>query len=170
MAIIAIAVFPSSTFAFVPLICDLCTVGVIAGLAVSRYFGIDDTVTGVWIGACLVALIAMTVAFLERKNIRYPLRNTSIALMYIGFMYASFWYMGVIGMYGNTLFGIKSIFADKIVVSSIVGGLVLSASSLGYQAMKRRNNGHAYFPFQKVVMPIVFLILTSVVFYFVTHK
>jgi predicted RND superfamily exporter protein len=36
---------PKVTFAFVPLVCDLCTVGVIAGLGISRYFGIDDSIT-----------------------------------------------------------------------------------------------------------------------------
>jgi hypothetical protein len=40
---------PSGASAFVPLICDLCTIGVVAGLAVSRYLGVDDSVIGVWI-------------------------------------------------------------------------------------------------------------------------
>jgi hypothetical protein len=42
--------------------------------------------------------------------------------------------------------------------------------SLWYQALKKRNNGHAYFPFQKVVMPIAWLVLMSTIFYFITVK
>jgi hypothetical protein len=42
--------------------------------------------------------------------------------------------------------------------------------SLWYQILKKKNNGHAYFPFQKVVMPIVGLALMSVAFYFITHR
>jgi hypothetical protein len=102
----------------------------------------------------LVVLITMTCTYLEKKKIHYRFRNTSVALAFIVFMFLSFYYMGVIGMYGNTLFGIKNILLDKILVSSIVGALMISGMSLWYQALKKRNNGHAYFPFQKVVMPI----------------
>lgn len=161
---------PKATFAFVPLVCDLCTIGVIAGLGISRYFGIDDSVTWVWIGAILVVLITMTCAYLEKKKINYRFRNTSVALLYIVFTYISFYYMWVIGMYGNTLWKINSIFLDKILVSSVVGWLTLTGLSLWYQAMKRKNDGHAYFPFQKVVMPIAGLTLMSIIFYFITAR
>lgn len=164
-----VLLFPSSTFAFVPLICDLCTIGVIAGLSISRYLGVDDSVVGVWIGACLVALIGGTVAYMEKKNIRYPFRNTSIAAMFVAFTGISFYYAGVIGVYRNTFFRSTSIFLDKILISSIVGALVLVASASLYQWMKRRHGG-AYFPFQKVVMPIASLIAASAVFYFITLR
>ena len=77
---LALIAIPAKSFAFVPLICDLCTVGVVAGLAVSRYLGVDDSVVGVWIGAVVVALIAMTNAYLEKKNVRFKFRGTVIAL------------------------------------------------------------------------------------------
>jgi uncharacterized membrane protein len=154
----------------VPLVCDLCTVGVIAGLGISRYFGIDDSVTWVWIGAILVVLITMTCTYLEKKKINYRFRNTSVALLYIIFTYISFYYMWVIGMYGNTLWKINSIFLDKILVSSVVGWLTLTGLSLWYQVMKQKNNWHAYFPFQKVIMPIAGLAIMSIIFYFITVR
>lgn len=163
-------VLPSVTFAFVPLICDLCTIGVVAGLALSRYLGVDDSVIGVWIGACLVALIIMTNAYLDKKNIHFRFRNTIIALSYVVFSGVSFYYAGVIGMYRNTFFQSTSIFADKILISLVVGGGVLILSSIAYQWLKARNSGRAHFPFEKVALPIVALIATSVVFYFVTLR
>ena len=37
-------------------------------------------------------------------------------------------------------------------------------SSEFYQWMKRKNGGHAHFPFEKVVVPVVALVLVSWVF------
>lgn len=167
---LALLAIPAKSFAFVPLICDLCTVGVVAGLAISRYFGVDDSVVGVWIGAVVVALIAMTNAYLEKKNIRFKFRDSVIALSYVGFTGASLYLANVIGLPRNVFFKIPSIFADKILVSSVVGALVLVGASEFYQFLKAKNGGKAHFPFEKVFIPLSSLAATSVVFYFVTLK
>ncbi|MDD2916757.1 MAG: hypothetical protein PHH70_02840 [Candidatus Gracilibacteria bacterium] len=162
--------FPLQTFAFVPLVCDLCTIGVIAGLGVSRYLGIDDSVTGVWIGAFLVAIIQMTIALLEKKHIRFRFRTTVISLSFVVFSLLSFYYAGIIGIYRNTFFGGTSIFLDKVLLSSFAGGITLVLTSCLYQALKKRNGGHAHFPFEKVALPIASLVLLSVLFYFLTAR
>lgn len=169
VAFVALAV-PVKSFAFVPFICDLCTVGVVAGLAISRYLGVDDSVVGVWVGAVIVALTAMTNAYLENKNVRFKFRDELIAASYVGFSAVSLYLAGVIGLPRNTFWGFQSIVADKILVSSVVGGIVLIASSLLYQKLKAMNGGHAHFPFEKVAIPLASLAATSGIFYFVTLK
>jgi hypothetical protein len=161
---------PAVSHAIVPLVCDLCTIGVVAGLAVSRYLGVDDSVIGVWIGAMIVALVIMTNAYLDKKKIQFKFRDTVIALSYVIFSGASLYYAGVIGMYRNTFFGSASIFADKILISSLVGAAILVASSLSYQWLKAKNGGKAHFPFEKVALPLTALILTSGAFYLITMK
>lgn len=174
---LALLAIPAKSFAFVPLICDLCTVGVVAGLAVSRYLGVDDSVVGVWIGAVVVALIVMTNAYLEKKNIRFKFRDSAIALSYVGFTGASLYLANVIGLPRNVfklpqaVAGfVPPIVADKIVVSSVVGGIMLIVGSKAYQNMKAANGGKAHFPFEKVFIPLASLAATSIVFYFVTLK
>lgn len=174
---LAFLAIPAKSFAFVPLICDLCTVGVVAGLAVSRYLGVDDSVVGVWIGAVVVALIAMTNAYLENKNVRFKFRDTVIALSYVGFTGASLYLAGVIGLPRNVFFKVSqefagvipAIVADKILVSSVVGALVLVGASKFYQFLKAKNGGKAHFPFEKVFIPLASLAVTSAAFYFVTR-
>lgn len=161
---------PATSFAFVPLVCDLCTLGVIAGLSISRYLGVDDSVVGVWVGACIVALIIMTNAYMEKKNIRFRFRDTIIALSYVVFSLISLYYAGVIGLYKNTFMKSTSIFADKILVSSVVGGVILIVGSALYQWLKARNGGKAHFPFEKVALPLALLTLTSTTFYFITLR
>lgn len=162
--------FPAKSFAFVPLICDLCTIGVVAGLAISRYLGVDDSVVGVWIGAVLVALVVMTNAVLEKKNVRFRFRDEIIALSYVVFTAVSFYFAGVIGIAKNTFFGSDSIFADKVLISSVVGAAVLVAASKAYQWLKAKNGGRAHFPFEKVALPVGALAATSFVFHFATLK
>jgi hypothetical protein len=145
---------------------------VVAGLGISRQLGLDDSVIGVWIGACLVVLVIMTNNFMEKRNWKFPFRNTIIALSYIVFMGISFKYFQVIGSVGmnpRTFFDSTWLIADKVVVSSICGALVLMGSSILYQWLKEKNNGKAHFPFEKVVLPIVFLTLTSLVFHLITR-
>ena len=38
-------------------ICPLCVVAVGAGLGLSRWLGVDDVVSSIWIGALLVSMI-----------------------------------------------------------------------------------------------------------------
>jgi hypothetical protein len=42
--------------------------------------------------------------------------------------------------------------------SSLLGMLIYIGSQKLYQRMKAGNGGHAHFPFEKVVLPIVFLL------------
>ncbi|MDD2745611.1 MAG: hypothetical protein PHU93_03680 [Candidatus Gracilibacteria bacterium] len=164
---------PNISFAFIPLICDLCVIGVVAGLGISRQLGLDDSVVGVWIGACLVVLITMTNSFLEKRNWKFRFRDTIVAATYIIFMAISFKYFNVIGSVGmnpHTFFNATTIFADKIVVSSAVGALVLLGSTALYQWLKVKNNGKAHFPFEKVVLPIMMLSIASTIFHFITAR
>ena len=36
-------------------VCPVCTIAVGVGLGISRWLGIDDTVTGVWVGGLIVS-------------------------------------------------------------------------------------------------------------------
>lgn len=168
-----IFMIPNISFAFIPLICDLCVIGVVAGLGISRQLGLDDSVVGVWIGACLVVLITMTNTFLEKRNWKFRFRDSLVAATYIIFMAISFKYFNVIGSVGmnpHTFFNTTSILADKIVVSSAVGALVLLGSTMLYQWLKAKNNGKAHFPFEKVILPIAMLSITSTIFHFLTAR
>ena len=51
--------------------------------------------------------------------------------------------------------------------SVILGAIILVVSSMFYQWMKAKNGGHAHFPFEKVVLPVLALALLS--WYFNTY-
>jgi predicted PurR-regulated permease PerM len=57
-------------------------------------------------------------------------------------------------------------FLDPFLFSVILGALTLILSNHFYQWMKKKNGGHAHFPFEKVAVPVVALALLSLLFYY----
>ena len=144
--------------------CPVCTVTVVAGLGLSRFLGIDDVVVSIWIGALILSLSFVTYNWLSKK---WPkLKNTYYLLLTIFLMYAfaivPLWLNGSIDMKTNCLWGI-----DKILLGMGVGSIVFL---LGAWADKkvRKVRGKQLFPYQKVVFPVLLLIIVSLIFYFIT--
>jgi len=144
-------------------ICPVCTIAVGAGVGLSRWLGIDDTITGLWVGALIVSSIAWTINWMNKKNFRFKGRKISITLGYYLVIIAPLYWKGIIGHDYNKIWGI-----DKLVFGIVVGSMVFLASVLWYNNLKKKNNDKAYFPFQKVAMPVGFLAIFSAIFYFIT--
>ncbi len=139
-------------------------VAVSAGIGFSEWLGIDDTVTGLWIGGLIVTIIMWTVYWLDKKNIRFKGRKIIVSLAYYLIIIVPLYSLGIMGNPLNTLWGI-----DKLLLGIILGSIFFFIAGMWYFYLKKRNNGHAYFPFQKVVMPIAPLLILSAVFYLITR-
>ncbi len=50
--------------------CPVCTIAVGAGIGLSRWLGVDDLISGLWIGGLIVSLIGMTILWLNKKNLK----------------------------------------------------------------------------------------------------
>jgi len=146
-------------------VCPICTVAVTAGVGLSRWLGIDDTVTGLWIGGFIVSMIIWTESWLEKKNIRFKGRIFLNILAYYALIIIPLYYSNIIGNPTNTLCFCG---LDKLLFGIIAGSLTFWFGASWYYYLKEKNNGHAYFPFQKVVMPVLPLIILSIIFYFLT--
>ncbi|MGB9609173.1 MAG: hypothetical protein ACPL3E_02235 [Minisyncoccia bacterium] len=143
-------------------VCPLCVVAVAGGIELSRWLKIDDLITGLWIGGLIVALIYWTIDFLNKKGARFWLKE---------FWAILFWYVLIFG--GLSWSGISSqpissfSFLNKINLGIILGSLGFWFGAELYTYLKEKNNGRAYFPFQKVVMPILPLLILSIIFYLI---
>jgi len=139
--------------------CAVCTIAVGASLEIARSLGVDDSVVGVWAGAFLVLLGYWTIKWFDKKNWHFKFRDAIILIIsvaMIGFMYINqmSYHAEVIGIF----------YLDPFLFSVLVGAVVMIASSDFYQWMKKRNGGHAHFPFEKVAVPVIALALTSAYF------
>lgn len=138
--------------------CPVCTIAVGAGVGLCRYLGIDDTISGTWIGGLLVSLILWTINWLNKKNIRFLFRKILVAFFYYAITIIPLYQMGIMGNPQNKTFGI-----DKLLFGIITGSIAFILSIVFNDFLKKKNQGKAYFPFQKVVIPILFLTITSLI-------
>lgn len=146
--------------------CPVCTVGVIAGLGISRLLGIDDIISSLWIGAFILSFSFITLNWINKKwpKIKFSrFQIPFIALMYVLVLVPLKW-NGSIGIAFNTLWGI-----DKIILGTVIGSGVFL---LGIWADKkvRKVRGKQLFNFQKVIFPVTILAVTSLILYFLTRK
>ncbi len=137
--------------------CAVCTVAVGASLGIARKMGVDDSVVGVWSGALLVLLGYWTLKWMDKKGWNFKGRDfivLSSSVLMILFVY----------MLPELTYAPKAILVfwlDPFLFATISGALVFHYSSEFYQWMKRKNGGHAHFPFEKVVVPVVCLCLVA---------
>ena len=146
-------------------VCPICTIAVGAGVGLSRWLGIDDAITGLWVGGLIVSMITWTESWLDKKNIHFRGRILANVLVYYALIVIPLYYSGIIGNPLNTLCACG---LDKLLFGIIAGSLAFWFGASWYYYLKEKNKGHAYFPFQKVVMPIAPLIILSIIFYFLT--
>ncbi len=144
-------------------ICPVCTVAVGAGVGLSRWLGIDDTISGIWIGGLLVSLSFWTENWLTAKKMNFKGSLAVIMAVYTLLAIGPLKWMGVTGHPFNRFYG-----WDKLYVGIVAGGVIFAAAAVLYDYLKERNGGHAWFPYQKVAMPVGSLALLSLVFYFLT--
>ena len=146
-------------------VCPICTIAVGAGIGLSRWLGIDDSITGLWIGGLTVSMITWTLSWFDKKKILFKGRVIITILGYYLLIVTPLYFMGIMG---NPLNSICFCGLDKLVIGIIVGSIAFWFGAEWYYYLKAKNGGHAYFPFQKVVMPISPLIILSLIYYFLT--
>lgn len=144
--------------------CQICTVTVIAGLGISRLLGIDDTVASLWIGGLILSLTFVTIDWIDKKWPKFKIKKWQtafFALMYL-LILTPLKLNGSIGIPGNTFWGV-----DKIILG-VSAGSVFFLIGIWADKKIRKIRGKQLFKFQKVVMPVISLIIASILFYFLT--
>ena len=145
-------------------VCPICTIAVASGLGFSRYLGIDDSVTGLWIGALILSSALWTANWLKNKPWRIPHKTLfSIVLFYLLVIPPLFW-MDMIGHEANKLWGV-----DKILLGTAIGSLVFMIGVFLDKYLRTLNEGKVFVYFQRVICPVLLLSISSVIFFLITH-
>jgi hypothetical protein len=142
--------------------CPVCTVTVVAGLGLSRLLGIDDLLTSIWIGGFVLSFSFITINWIDKKWPKLSINKYTlpiIILMYLLVLVPLKW-NGSIGIPGNILWNM-----DKIMLGTAVGSAAFLAG-VWADKFQRKKYKKIFFPFQKVVFPVMALIIASAGFYF----
>jgi len=145
-------------------ICPVCVVAVGAGVGIAEEFGVDDTIVGLWVGALIVAMAWWTVNWLRKKDWCFKGCGSLTFLSYYLLTLVPLYYSGVIGKALNKIWGM-----DKLLLGVLVGSVLFYLGTNFHFYLKSKNNERVYFPFQKVVLNLVILILGSGIFYLLTN-
>jgi len=141
-------------------VCPLCTVAVGAGVGILRYFGIDDSITGIWIGALILSSALWFDDWLKKKGFESRLRKQIVIVFFYLIFLLPLYFGKIIGVENNTLFGI-----DKIIFGSFIGSIIFAFAVYSDNYLRKINDNRTVFPYQKVIIPIFYLILFSVILY-----
>ena len=147
---------------FIPTVyaqCPVCIVTVGGGLFIAKKLGVDDLLTALWISGLNVAISFWFVSLIKKNKI---LKNP---FLWTVIMFASTYiYLATTKqMYhkNNTFMHI-----DKVLVGLIVGTLVWLLGIGVDKLIRKYNHGKVLFFYQKVIVPLVLLLLTSGLFSF----
>ncbi len=143
-------VFPASVQA----VCPVCTVAAGAGLGLSRWLGISDAVTGVWIGGLILSSGFWLADWLGKKNWSVPhLKIVSVFLVFL---------LTVSPLWWGQMLSVK-------ILEGTAAGATLFLLGVGLdERLRTINHGRVYVYYQKVLLPILLLSLGSFILYILT--
>jgi hypothetical protein len=146
-------------------VCPVCTVAIGAGVGLSRYFGIDDSVTGIWVGGFMMSMSFWLSNWMKGRKFKIPQKTLlSIIFVYLISIVPLF-YTGIIGHALNKLWGI-----DKLILGISIGSLIFLLSVGTDKFLRSKNDGKVFIYYQKVIIPVSLLLISSLVFYLITKK
>ena len=142
--------------------CPLCTAGAGAGLALSRWLGIDDSISGIWIAAFLGATALWGAYALKKKYI--PYQETVIYLAVFGLTIWSFYQFKLVNEHAGLIMGVP-----KLTFGIVSGGVVFYLVELTNKLV-RKTRGKVLFPYQPIVFSLgSMLILSLAMFIFINY-
>ena len=127
-------------------VCPVCTVAVGVGVGLTRKYGIDDTVSGIWVGALLVSTSMWTINWLNSKKWGFKGMNYIIPALFYAITLIPMYQKNVIsqkilGDHYQSFWGV-----DKLLLGIIFGSFVFLLSVSIYEYFKKKNK-KAHFMF-----------------------
>lgn len=157
LASIAFLIVPSAVSAH----CPLCVAGAGVGLTLSRWIGVDDSITGLWMGAFLGAMSFWLYSSLIKK-IKKPHLIWLKPAIYILIFASSIWsfYKFNLVLRMGRMFGL-----DKLTFGIIVGGVSFYLVDLINNLIIRKK-GKTLFSYQRIVTGLGSIFLLSLIDYY----
>ena len=160
--VLAITVLPLTALT-AQAVCPVCTIAIAAGLGLSRWLGIDDLITGTWLGALILAGLLWYNNTLVRKNktANQIFVRDIIGIVLVGvFGIWPLYYFKLIGDPLRKIWGV-----DKLLVGMVLGLAIFGLAQIIDKLLRIKKAGKALFPYQKVIIPVTLLLIASYLLY-----
>lgn len=136
--------------------CPVCVITVGGGLFIAKKLGIDDLLVSIWLSGLNTAIAFWFASVMKNKLLK---NGYGWATAFFVLTVGSLAYTKQIGHVGNTYLGI-----DKILVGLTVGFAVSLFAIMIDKLIRIKNKGKILFYYQKVIIPLVLLIITTGIF------
>jgi|SRR3989344_6404832 len=150
--------------------CPLCTGAVVAGAVGAKYLGLDIAIFGIFVGA-----FAISLGLWISNKLKSYFKFQSLLIIILSFLltvlpvlpfvkdttYLSLFLFGEPGGLLNKVY-----FVNKLFLGSIIGSMITIFAYYLHNFIKLKH-GKVLFPYQGVVLTILFLILSGIITYFV---
>jgi len=139
--------------------CPVCVVTIGGGLFIAKKLGIDDLLVSIWLSALNTAVAFWFASFMKNKLLKNGFGWT-IAFYFLTI--GTLFFTKQIGHKYNTFLGI-----DKVVAGTTIGFIISLVAIIIDRIIRIKNNGKVLFYYQKVVIPFVILLLTTLIFMYI---
>lgn len=143
--------------------CPVCTVAVGGMMVLLEKYGVDNTISGVWIGGFILSTTLWAINILGKKKYKFFGMEMLLLLFFYLSLVAPLQYKGIIGIPSKIIWGM-----DKALLGILLGGVLFHFAHFSYLKIKAKNGGKPWFPFQRVAMPVLSLALLSLIFYLIS--
>jgi len=136
--------------------CPVCILTVGGGLFLAEKLGIDNLLVSIWLSGLNTAIAFWLASKVKNKYLNNPF------LWSVGFYMMTIIYL----VFSKQIGGPKNIFMgiDKTLFGMTVGIIVFLISYLIDQLIRHKNNNKVLFPYQKVIIPFVLLLIATIGF------
>ncbi|MBI2580449.1 hypothetical protein HYV85_01440 [Candidatus Woesearchaeota archaeon] len=148
--------------------CPLCAAATAGGVAATRFLGVDDSVTGTFIGGFVVSTGLWFNNWLKKKKNGgefLPFQAAIVVLLSVALTLLTFYMAKLIGSPNPAymIFGV-----DKLMVGMLAGTVVSVGAFALHKWIRKVRGGKSLMPFQGIIVTLLCLAATGAVFYFVT--
>lgn len=171
-------------FSALPLVsahCPLCTAAAAGGVAAARFYGVDDSIVGLFLGALIVSS-ALWFDRMLKKKIDWPFQQALLVVVSFLLLAVPFYQSDLItdfqmvksmpthhGITGLGVFGLSQFGFDKMLFGMIIGSLsIWAAFALSDYIKKKR--GKVLWPYQGLSFMVMVLAVLSLLFWLLVNK
>lgn len=144
--------------------CPLCTAAVGAGVLGARYFGLGDSIVGLFVGAFGIATGLWLASKIKQRYIPFQTAliaagSTALTVLPLMALSDQLLYIPPLLLGTNTWLS-QALFVNKFLVGSIIGAIV-SGLAWQFHLYIKKLKGRVLFPFQGIAFTIAALLVSS---------
>jgi len=138
--------------------CPLCVGATASMVATARFFGVNDLITGTFIGALIVSTAAWINRVLTKRNKGrnyLPFQQIILVVFWLLAFTVIFFIAGLI----------KFELFNRLVIGMLMGVFIVPTAFIFNKFLRENNGRKNYMPFQHIFLTIVFLLIAVFAYY-----